>query len=249
MTVPHMFALAATGVAGGITDPTDIANLEAWWDAADTGSITATGNSVTQWNDKSGNGLHLNQVNASPQTGTMTQNGLNVIDFNGSSQAMGITPAFVYDLGSMTFFAVVKAEVNTQTSVLCEATGTSAAQQYLIGVWDVGYFQHLSNGPVTEFDIAASSDLSDGSYHIMIADDSGTVARVFSDDPVTPEVTSATYARSGTGLNSLRIGVRQRNTLQVWFNGQMAELIIYSGVLSDADRQAVYDYLTDKWGL
>lgn len=56
-----------------------------WYDAADTSTITATGNQVTQMLDKSGNGWTLAPLTAGkigPDTGTRTLNGLNVLEWS-----------------------------------------------------------------------------------------------------------------------------------------------------------------------
>jgi len=55
-----------------------------WYDAADTSTITATGNQVTQMLDKSGNGwtvAPLSSGKIGPNTGTRTLNGLNVLEW------------------------------------------------------------------------------------------------------------------------------------------------------------------------
>lgn len=55
-----------------------------WYDAADTSTITATGNQVTQMLDKSGNNVTLAPITPGkigPDTGTRTLNGLNVLEF------------------------------------------------------------------------------------------------------------------------------------------------------------------------
>jgi hypothetical protein len=56
-----------------------------WLDASDTSTITESGGSVSQWNDKSGNGRNVVQSTGAnqPTTGTRTINGLNVLDFAG----------------------------------------------------------------------------------------------------------------------------------------------------------------------
>lgn len=46
--------------------PHAIANLYAWYDASDAGSI-AIESGVSQWNDKSGNGFHATQSTANKQ--------------------------------------------------------------------------------------------------------------------------------------------------------------------------------------
>src|SRR5207253_147257 len=75
--------------------PTDIAGCQAWYDPSDLASITSSGGAVSQLNDKSGNARHLTQATGSlqPITGTRTQNGLNVIDFDGVDDYMD-SPSF-----------------------------------------------------------------------------------------------------------------------------------------------------------
>jgi hypothetical protein len=89
--------VTATNAAGSATATSNglIALLTtAWYDASDTSSITHVAGSVSQWNDKSGNGFHLTQATGSrqPITGTRTLNGLNVLDFQ-DAQVLSITSA------------------------------------------------------------------------------------------------------------------------------------------------------------
>jgi len=60
--------------------------LLGWFDAADAATITASGNSVTEWADKAGNGA-LAQTSPAfqPVTGQRSQNGLNMLDFGGNA--------------------------------------------------------------------------------------------------------------------------------------------------------------------
>ncbi len=84
--------VALVGMMVGTTaraqwSPADI-NTLVWYDASDVTTITATnGTFLTQWDDKSGRGWTLSQLYySSPQTGTRTINGLNVIDFTAANQ-------------------------------------------------------------------------------------------------------------------------------------------------------------------
>ena len=60
-------------------------NLSGWWDASDDSSITlGSGNSITEWRDKSGSGYDLTVVTSgrvAPLSGTRELNGLNVLEF------------------------------------------------------------------------------------------------------------------------------------------------------------------------
>ncbi|MEC8792089.1 MAG: hypothetical protein VXX29_12735, partial [Verrucomicrobiota bacterium] len=60
-------------------------DLALWLDANDTSSVIQSAGVVSEWRDLSGNGLHLSQSDSSkrPLTGSSTQNGLNVLTFDG----------------------------------------------------------------------------------------------------------------------------------------------------------------------
>lgn len=79
---------ARSGVIGGTNrGPAGIPNIQYWFDAADTTTITESSGAVSQWNDISGNAFHATQATAvqQPTTGSTTQNGLNVINFTGGA--------------------------------------------------------------------------------------------------------------------------------------------------------------------
>jgi hypothetical protein len=96
-------------VASGVFTPLDL-NPALWLDAADTATITESGGFVSQWNDKSGNNRNFTQaVGASqPATGTRTQNGLNVLDFDGSNDFLNGGNILEIGSGGLTMIGVVK---------------------------------------------------------------------------------------------------------------------------------------------
>jgi hypothetical protein len=60
-----------------------------WYDASDVSTITASEGRVSQWNDKSGYGMHLTASgNARPTTAGETINGRNVVIFDGVANVM-----------------------------------------------------------------------------------------------------------------------------------------------------------------
>lgn len=81
----HAMRRAASQLASSFS-PLTLSGLKGWWDASDTATITSAATLVSQITDKSGVGNHLLQsVDANkPKTGTRTQNGLNVLDFDGN---------------------------------------------------------------------------------------------------------------------------------------------------------------------
>jgi hypothetical protein len=81
-------ALLATSTA---FVPTDISGCLVWFDADDASTISEAAGSVSQWDDKSGNGYHLKQATGSrqPRTGIETLNSKNMI-YGADGQDMSI---------------------------------------------------------------------------------------------------------------------------------------------------------------
>lgn len=69
-------------------DPRRIPGLQAWYDAADSASITLDAGRVSQWSDKSGNARHATNTTSGstqPSYSTAARNGLNVLRFAAAS--------------------------------------------------------------------------------------------------------------------------------------------------------------------
>ena len=69
-------------------DPRRIPGLQAWYDAADSASITLDSGRVSQWSDKSGNARHATNTTSGstqPSYTTAGRNGLNVLTFAAAS--------------------------------------------------------------------------------------------------------------------------------------------------------------------
>ena len=69
-------------------DPRRIPGLQAWYDAADSASITLDSGRVSQWSDKSGNARHATNTTSGstqPSYTTAARNGLNVLTFAAAS--------------------------------------------------------------------------------------------------------------------------------------------------------------------
>ena len=69
-------------------DPRRIPGLQAWYDAADSASVTLDAGRVSQWSDKSGNARHATNTTSGstqPSYTTAARNGLNVLSFAAGS--------------------------------------------------------------------------------------------------------------------------------------------------------------------
>jgi hypothetical protein len=254
MTVPHMFALMATGGAGGggISSPDEIAGLYNWYDAADTGTITSSGGKVSTWADKGSATLNLSQTvgdSVRPTTAAATQNGLNVLSFDGGDYVRR-SASWLYSLATTTIFVVWRSTVTGTQVVLGEGATTNTNSAYRLGALSQNWWANSDRDTgAANFTASSGVDICDSAYHVCIFDDSSTLARVWADQAGTPDGTSGAYTRGTTTLNRTAAGAQERAAVTLQVTGNIAEILVYDSVLSDDDRALVFDYLVDKWGL
>ncbi|MDC1167903.1 hypothetical protein OAT36_03215, partial [Flavobacteriaceae bacterium] len=219
----------------GISDVVEMLSIDAalWLDANDPSSITNDSNNglVSQWNDKSGNNNHLTQGTDAnqPTTGTRTQNGLNVLDFDGGD-----------------FFSKVFAVAQPYTVFAIAKWDDPTASRSIFGNSDnspITYLSHYSSvwrwySASQQVDASAT----DSNYHLFSAVANGATAETELWMDGTSEGTS-----SGTaGLDGVTVG--GAGGTGSWI-GTIGEVVLLSSDASDSDRQKIEGYLAHKWGL
>jgi hypothetical protein len=232
--------------ATGFT-PRSISGLAAWWDASDAASITTVSGAVSQWNDKSGNGVHATQTTANnrPVNTSQTLNGRAVMTFDGSNDIMSFTGTARTD---ETQFVVVR------NNMVASAVST----QQILGDASSGFgvTAVIKNDGSTNSDVFTHC----GGFSL------GTTSARYqfpANNPFGPAVVSAIRSSASGGI--LRTDGVQRATCttsnsyalariggvgsSLPLNGYIAEIVIYSRALSVADVQRVERYLGTKWGL
>lgn len=243
---------SATGTISAAFSPDDVSNLAIWLDASDASTITESSGSVSQWNDKSGNGRHVTQASGSaqPTTGTATQNSLNVLVFDGSDYMEGSAP-FMYSAGEATIFVVTQGAAQSDNRVISEGSTSTTTPIYSVFATSNsgGKFKHYIR--------------NDSSSAFLALDQAGTP---FNNTPniglVTDEGSSITsyvnggtgdtdsYTRSGTlTLDTFAVGALVRTSAGSFYNGKIAEIIIYTSTPTDSEINQVGNYLEDKWGI
>lgn len=222
--------------------PTDIANLQAWYDASDTATITdAGGGAVSAWADKSGNSYTLTEATNRPTTGTRTINGLNTIDFDGSNDILSSNcPAD--DRTSCTFAVGLLDDVSQYRTLWGSAGASNSGGNCLrvnqfTGVWafekqGLVSINTFAYGPSLSTAFCVALDLNDSAYMLDMNDSLVYVAR--GADSTTFSATTLAVGASGTTF---------------FWDGQIAEIIRYSGTLSVSDYGKVMLYLINKWGI
>lgn len=229
------------GVLGAFT-PLDLSPV-LWLDASDESTITESSGSVSQWDDKSGNGYHATQgVGASqPTTGATTVNGLNVLDTN--YDFMNLDSGFLsYLLGDLTILAVyLKGGTGFNHIIGGEDGGgsTAFAMSVLGGGPTAQQFQAGTKNTYTTNNVP---DDANAHVHMLIRDDTAGTIAGYANNVLCRSVSGnadkaavAAYIGSLTGSASIQ--------------GSWAEIIAIPSVADADTRTQVHDYLNAKWGI
>lgn len=225
--------------------------LESWYDGSDGTSFTpgnpADGDTFTQWADKS-NFAH----NANPYGGATTRptvqtnelNSLSVVRFDGINDGLTINPyTGIVNASAITVFAVAKQTANTGFPKLF-----GQAQSFdMFYSTDTNSWRFNVNGSV-----ATSTGSNDNNWHIhTVAFDGSqstdatrfryrrdrTANSLSFSDPVLTTIGSA---------SQLDIGFYATGVTQ-FFQGDIAEFLVFTHALTDNEITNVENYLYNKW--
>jgi len=244
--------LMAAGSAVAFT-PTSISGLGIWYDASDTATITSSGGLVSQWNDKSGNGQNLVQATDAkkPTTAGTTQNGLNVLQFDGD-RIMDRTPSPVLAASGFTVFIVfIRTGADptyVNSALLLEKTDSSAVPfvRWHQSGTNSFYFGAAPDQNAAWLDMrngcdswgvqtcSATKDAGGAGIHTASEWYNGTLSRTASK--------TTTWATT-----SQVITVGSRHDAVTKFIGNVGEILCYNSELGTSDRESVEAYLQVKW--
>ena len=230
--------------------PTQLSGCSAWYDAADTGSVTASSGNLTQWLDKAGGNYHLVNINT-PRYNDKTLNSLPVVTcpWNAGNTGQGHslwTSSFAMTGVNTTIFMVHRRVTGTpnSTGVLVLHSGGGANNINLISAaapltLNVNQSEGL-NIDITQPAIDAWGltvmRRQDGTGYLR---SSNTSTLVEGYDAYTP----------GTSLSPDRLTLNTKNGLDGAGINDFAEVILYNRALSTSEQAQVESYLGDKWGL
>ena len=239
-------ALTATIVAAGGTppssDPPVISGLQLWYDASDL--TAANGARVSTWPDKSSFGRNLTafDTNASPTLRANVLNGRNALEFDGASSLMK-TYGSTFTLSQPTTFFVVYKALDTAS------TGFEA---YLFDSRDSSVRQLFGLGPFMNTEMYANIDIEAPTtypfpaYQIWSGTFDGNNSAVYRNNAL------VTQSPTGSaGLSGFTVGALSTSAQYGYHYGHnlVAEILYYSGTMTDAARAAMTDWLNQKYGV
>lgn len=232
--------------------PTDMgADLLGWYDAQDSGSLTLSGSDVTQWNDKSGNSMHLTQGTAGryPQYSATSFNssypGLTFSDDYMEKSSYGLTSGAV-----CAAFIVCTMTTNCDTYGRAVTYGNyPTAADYDTSGNGVFILRDNTTNAVTAYTTGASrsskgvslstpmwvGSVFDGTNHTMYVDN----------------VAASSSAFSGAFTNSriLRVGTSLAVSASTeYWDGVISEVIITKATV-DSTLLTNIDTYFNRWGI
>ncbi len=217
-----------------------------WQNDTRTILAVADGAAVGASDNRIPNGYHVYQTvsGSRPLLKLAILNGLPVLRFDGTDDCL-INSAFPDFGDTYTVFAVAKyataGSADTTQAILDVGTG-AADTGFELGHAATARWRGTDSTQTRE---VAGGDLRNDSWHIHTGHNTGSGLQYWRDGVSVGTV--AYTAPNPNMLDELRIG---RNPTAGWFLwGDLAELLIYTRTLSDAERAHNWRYLEDKWGL
>ena len=211
--------------------PRQISGLGLWLDAADSSTVSGT-SPITAWTDKSGAGRTVT-ITSGPTYGTTSRGGNRTMSFNNNTITTSIASAV--GTGDFTLVAVWYQSAAGTNTVLSLGTVASSSQSLGFSGNKYNFYQF---GDVNESAYSTATP----SWVVQIGTRIGSVKKVYINGNLGTTPSSTSYDVSVT---TVTIGKGDNFAI----SGEIGEILIYTGTMSDTNRQLLESYLAQKWGL
>lgn len=231
-----------------------------WYDAAVNTSITLSGTNVTQWNDLSGNALHMTGTGASvfPVYSTDSLNGFTTMTINCTTAFRYFQNTSVSITGNqLTVFSVHKNTPSTGRVVYGRVfsmaiLGTNQDYNATTTIAPLLYGTFPPNNLANQITLyyngspRSQGTVTFGNYLVAASRRDAGTASLWA---------NGTKSTDGTGLGTTNFNITtvrmgaDMALADAGMNGALAEQIVFRSALSDALVDKVNGYLAWKWGL
>lgn len=223
-----------------IFTPKSIPQLAMWFDAADISTFVLASNVITQWNDKSGNGYNLSNINGSPSNPTYANNQVNLIS-NGQYLVNNT------DFGSPTSIAFSIFIVATMTNAKTLLSWGNPDANGLIPRWeDNTLYLGIGSAPSGVNWTVIGSPITLGIkyiYSIIYTGYTGT-------NNLWIDGINRINVATGGPLYRNRFQLGARSSFGDYMAGNINEVLYYdNSSMQLPQRQQIEGYLAWKWGL
>jgi hypothetical protein len=209
--------------------PRQIGGCLLWLDGADSSTVTGT-SPITAWTDKSGNGRTVT-ITSGPTYGTTTRNGLKTMYFNNNVISSSIASAV--GTGDFTLIAVWYQSSAGTNTVLSLGTVASSSQS-------LGYSGNKYN--FYQYGSLESAYNTTPTWVVQIGTRISSIKRLY----ITGNIGSVP-ASDSFNVSDTTVTIGKGDNFAI--TGEIAEIMVYTGTMSDISRQLLESYLAQKWGL
>jgi hypothetical protein len=251
--IPSIAFPARSVATFSIWQPTQISGCQLWLDAADSTSMTVSGSTVSQWNDKSGNGYNVTQSDA----GSRPRFSQRQITF-ASDAYFDVPQASMNNATRYSIFFVFYPIASVNWILVKQYNGVGSYNmismtnywQNNTGITNYLYWNVWANpGYITN----SGSALSQNTLQLIeIVYDSATVS-IYRNGTILSSLVSANFAiPNQTNATNFTMGSwRADGGIQNSgvTNFSMAEFTYYNTNVSNEQRQQIEGYLAWKWGI
>ena len=266
--LPTPYSARAVGQMNKFTSPPVFPNCVLWLDATDVNGtgVTSSPGTVTSWVDKSGSNNSSTAASGSP---TLTANSLNSkpgIVFSGASNSYIQVPRVVTDDFSI-FIVFSTTATGSNSSPIPGGSRTDAAGNHWWG--GLGIFDGEMAGTANDMGISlcganlafglgnnsATLDTTEFSA-VSVNTGAGFIGEIFRTQSsglmqmyVNGAFQVSTIGSTASRISpTLKIGSIQTLPTGYFFTGNVYEIICYTRILTQTQRQIIEGYLAWKWG-
>ena len=212
-----------------VFDPKTISSLVLWLDAADSTTVTGT-SPITAWTDKSSAGRTVT-ITSGPTYGTTTRNGLKTMYFNNNVISSSIASAV--GTGDFTLIAAWYQSSAGTNTVLSLGTVASSSQS-------LGYSGNKYN--FYQYGSLESAYTTGPGWVVQVGTRISSIKRLY----ITGTIGSVP-ASDSFNVTDTTVTIGKGDNFAI--TGEIAEIMVYTGTMSDTNRQLLEGYLAQKWGL
>jgi Concanavalin A-like lectin/glucanases superfamily len=221
----------------------DIANLEVWLDASVLAGVD--GGSIASWTDIENSHAFTGAAINQPTLQTNQQNGKNIVRFDGTNDVLSAGDIEMHDNSrGFTIVAVVRPDINKRMPIIGKYNTSGDNRQYAFGdgtnylfedgTWGAGTncFVTLKQAKfqIVEYVWEPGKNVVIYINGVQQCGGSGGVNDIYD------------------GTSNLKLGGADYTYAGFW-DGDIAEVIIYSDAVSDSERELLRDNLSVKWDI
>jgi hypothetical protein len=238
-----------------IPSPLSVPGCVLWLDASDASTITRSGSSITQWNDKSGTGNNMTPFStfSNATVSSNFQNNRDVIDFSANGVYRGPTSTGPYPVDVYLVMALKNTTTHADVITVHSSNSPSSFNSLTFGEYTASRWHNGSEGFARTPNAVSPSNETSTAFLLInwsVANSNYLIRR---NGVVITQTTSYTFTRPAD--SRFQIGFRVNPaafspaTTAGTFRGYIGEIVAFNSQLGYEQRRQVESYLGFKWGL